>query len=347
MSERAAAACTIRDERLDELSGMVAVGTGYVMVNDGSDFAARRKIFFLDARCRVTRTVSYPSRPRDTEDMARSADGTLWIGDIGDNSGSRDTIALWKLTPGAKRPVLYRLAYPDGAHDAEALLVTADNTPVVVTKSGGAAGIYRPASALSRESTTPLEKAGEVTVPLTTTRNPFSFLGRAVITGGATSPDGRHVVLRTYADAFEFDVAGGDVIGALTSGTPRQIPLPDEPQGESVTYSSDGRSLLTVSESSDAPVIQRYPLPDRPAAEAPSTTSSVPPSGSPSGASSTPPSAEAGTNARAASAATEDEPPFAYITVFAVGIAAAALAAVVLVLVRRSRRRPGRSDPTR
>ncbi|WP_308120973.1 hypothetical protein [Paractinoplanes bogorensis] len=340
MSERAAAAtvCTIRDERLDELSGMVAAGTGYVVVNDGSDFAARRKIFFLDARCKVTRTLSYPSRPRDTEDMARGADGTLWIGDIGDNSGSRDTIAVWKLAPGAKRPVLHRMAYPDGAHDAEALLVTADGTPIVVTKDGGTAGIYRPKSALTRDSTTPLEKAGEVTLPMTTTSNPFSFLGRAVITGAATSPDGRHVVLRTYADAFEFDVTDNDVIGALTSGKPRQIPLPDEPQGESVTYSADGRSLLTVSERSDAgtdPVIQRYPLPDRPAASTPAAP--------PSPSSSAPPTDDAATpdatapDARAAAA--EDGPPVAYITAVAIGVAAMAVGGVGLVLARRARRR--------
>ena len=34
---------------------------------------------------------------------------------------------------------------------------------------------------------------------------PFSFAGRLLITGGAVSLDGRFAVLRTYADAFEFD----------------------------------------------------------------------------------------------------------------------------------------------
>lgn len=324
--------CTIRDERLDELSGLVAVGAGYVVVNDGSDFADRRRVFFLDASCKVTRTVRYPSRPRDTEDLGRAADGTLWVADIGDNSGSRTTVALWKLPPGARKPVLHRLSYPDGAHDAEAVLIPPDGPPVIVTKSGGTAGLYVPTAPLERGATTPLRRAGDVSVPLTSTSNPFSFLGRAVITGGATSPDGRHVVLRTYADAFEYEVTGGDVIRALTAGQPHQIPLPDEPQGEAVTYSTDGRSLLTVSESSGEqagarPVILRYPLPDRAAAE--QLPADTPSTDTPSTSSPTGP-------ARAAA----DTPPFNYIAVVvgAVALLGVALAAV-LVLTRRARKR--------
>ena len=114
--------CEVRDDRLSEISGMVATDDGYVMINDGADDEARRRIFFLDQRCAVVRTVSYPSRPRDTEDLAVGRDGTVWVADIGDNDRSRQTIAVWRLPPGADRPVLYRMAYPDRPHDAEALL---------------------------------------------------------------------------------------------------------------------------------------------------------------------------------------------------------------------------------
>ncbi|WP_405109464.1 hypothetical protein OG559_28600 [Micromonospora sp. NBC_01405] len=268
--------CQVRDGRLNEISGMAAVGDGFVVVNDGADEEARRRIFFLDADCAVVRTVRYPSRPRDTEDLGVGADGTVWVADVGDNDRSRRTVALWRLRPGGKRPVLYRLAYPDGPHDAEALLVAGDGRPVIVTKQGGGAGLYRPAAALRPGATVPLTRVGQVRLPSTRTSNPFSFVGRAVVTGGATAPDGRRVVLRTYADAFEFDVSGGDVVAALTTGTPRVVPLPDEPQGESVTYSRDGRSLLTVSETAGQPpgtrpTILRYALTPTPAATRPRT----------------------------------------------------------------------------
>jgi hypothetical protein len=71
--------CQVRDDRLTELSGLIATGPGYVVVNDGSDLAGHRKIFYLNARCAVVRAVSYPSRPRDTEDLGIARDGTLWV----------------------------------------------------------------------------------------------------------------------------------------------------------------------------------------------------------------------------------------------------------------------------
>ncbi|MET7750483.1 hypothetical protein [Micromonospora sp. NPDC005367] len=261
--------CAVRDSRLTELSGMVATDDGYVMINDGAENEARRRIFFLDRDCAVVRAVPYPTRPLDTEDLAVGADGTVWVADVGDNDRSRETIAVWKLAPGADRPVLHRMRYPDGPHDAEAMLVTGDGRPVVVTKFS--ANLYAPTGELRPGATVPLAKVGQVKLPASTTSNPYGLLGRSVITGAATAPDGRRVVLRTYADAFEFDVAGGDVIAALTGGTPRATPLPDEPQGESISYSPDGRALLTVSETAGQPAgtrptVLRYPL----AAPAPS-----------------------------------------------------------------------------
>jgi hypothetical protein len=263
--------CTVTDPRLDEISGLARTADGFAVVDDSSTLSNHWRVFFLDNRCAVTRAVRYPSTPRDTEDMAQARDGTLWIGDIGDNSRSRQTVALWRLAKGGRSPVLFRLAYPDGAHDAEALVLSGDGTPVIVTKDLGTALLYQPAAALRAGATVPLRKVGAFDLPSTGTSNPFSFPGRLVVTGGANAPDGSRVVLRTYADAFEFTVTGGDVVRAITTGRPRLVPLPDEPQGESIAYDRDGVSLLTVSEKATVaqPLILRYPAPvppSRPAA---------------------------------------------------------------------------------
>ncbi|SBT46371.1 esterase-like activity of phytase family protein [Micromonospora narathiwatensis] len=287
--------CQVRDSRLTEISGMAATRSGYVVVNDSADEESRRRIFFLDTDCRVVRTLRYPSRPRDTEDLALGRDGTIWIADIGDNRRSRETVAVWRLAPGGDRPVLHRLTYPDGPHDAEALLLTGDGRPLIVTKQGGAAGVYAPTRDPVPGGTVPMTRRGQVRLPGTNTSNPFGFLGRAVVTGAAAAPDGRRVVLRTYADAFEFDVPDGDVVRALTTGTPRIVPLPDEPQGESITYTPDGRFLLTVSETADQPpgtrpTITRYPTPRLPATaprSAPASASATTPHSAPASASAT------------------------------------------------------------
>ncbi|MET8045232.1 hypothetical protein ABZU25_30755 [Micromonospora sp. NPDC005215] len=249
--------CTIADERLRELSGLVATKSGYIVINDSTDIAARERIFFLDTKCKVSKEpVRYAGQgPVDTEDLALSKDGdTLWIADTGDNADAKERrtrVALWSMpVTGARQPTLHRISYPEGKpHDAEALLIGDDGKPLIITKvTSGKAEIYAPTAALRNgDEAVPMRKAGEITLPKTQTENPLNTFGRIAITSAARSPDGSRVVLRTYADAFEYDVSGGDIVGALTTGKPRVTALAD-PFGEAISYTTDGKSFLTVSD---------------------------------------------------------------------------------------------------
>lgn len=249
--------CTIEDERLIELSGLVATDDGFVVINDGSEIESRERIFFLDKDCKVTNAVRYSGGgPLDPEDLALAPDGkTLYIADIGDNPTNqqrRETVALWTMPlDGSAQPVIHRLTYPDGPHDAEALLFKSDGTPIIVTKEPGKSALYAPTGPLvpdTREGV-PMEKLGEVRIPNTnTSHEALGAVARKLVTGGATAPDGSRVVLRTYTDAFEWDVPNGDVVAALTSGTPRVTALPGEPWGEAISYTPDGTRFVTVSE---------------------------------------------------------------------------------------------------
>ncbi|MGN9914147.1 hypothetical protein ACTMTJ_42135 [Phytohabitans sp. LJ34] len=249
--------CTIQDSKLDELSGLVTTSSGYIAINDSSESSNRKRVFYLDGKCGITKNVQYTGNgPRDTEDLAVSPDAkTLWIADTGDNpeaSERRSSVALWNMPiGGGSRPVLHRVSYPGGKHfDAEALLIGANNTPIIITKTAGKAELYSPSAALKANNDTPvpLKKVGEVTLPKTETNNPFGAVGRLTVTGAARSPDGSRVVLRTYADAFEYDVAGGDVVKALTTGEPRATALDSDQFGEAITYSADGKTFVTVSD---------------------------------------------------------------------------------------------------
>ncbi|MFR9775044.1 hypothetical protein ACL02O_03175 [Micromonospora sp. MS34] len=250
--------CTVEDKRLRELSGLVATSTGYVVIDDGSKDDSHKKVFYLNSKCAIAKEpVSYTEQgPYDTEDLALGPDKqTLWIADIGDNATSktrRERVAVWTMPlSGKKRPVLHRLSYPEQKpHDAEALLVGDDNLPLVITKDpSGKAEIFKPTAELKSGDTppVPMEKVGEVTVPKTNTDNKLGAPGRMTITGAARSPDGSKVVLRTYADAFEYDVANGDIVGALTKGTPKVTPLADV-FGEAISYTADGKTFVTVSD---------------------------------------------------------------------------------------------------
>ncbi|WP_189336408.1 hypothetical protein [Actinoplanes ianthinogenes] len=253
--------CKVKDPLLDEVSGLVATKSGgFIAVDDSTTDESKKKVFFLGSDCAIKGDPrSFPSNPLDTEDMIVSPkDGTVWIADTGDNAilkgdDPRPHVALWSMAAnGKKAPVIHRVSYPDGdKHDAEALLMAPDGTPYLVTKEvSGPAFIYKPSGPLKADNKTPvpLTRVGEVAVPATETKsNAFAKTFNRVITGGAVNADGSKVVLRTYTDAFEWDVKGGDIVGAL-KGKPRTTGLPDEPFGEAIAYSADGKSFFTVSD---------------------------------------------------------------------------------------------------
>jgi hypothetical protein len=253
--------CTLDDPRLAEVSGLVEGPEGLQVVNDSGNPST---VFRLDDDCAVVGLRAVPIDGRDVEDLAQRPDGTLWIADIGDNGRRRDSVAILRLgcgRPPAPQPrsaacgnggeVVTRLAYPDGAHDAESLLVPADGRPVIVTKDlGGRSGIYVADEPLGEDpalTPRPLRRAGEVVVP----GEALTSLGAGSYTGGAISADGRVVALRTYTDAWLWAAPRGtataeDVVAAV-QGPPVRVPLPGEVQGEAVAFTPDG-SLLSAGE---------------------------------------------------------------------------------------------------
>ena len=185
--------CTVDDSRLAELSGLAVVGDGLWAMADGG---RRVELHRLDPdTCAIVESRTAKVDPYDAEDLAVGPDGSLWVGDIGDNEQRRGTVALIVVPPKGE-PVLHRLTYPDGPHDAEALLVDARGVPTVVTKSVGVAGIYQPEGPLHGADPTPLVHVGDLALPRSTTvGGPIGGFGSRTVTGGAVSADGRVVAL--------------------------------------------------------------------------------------------------------------------------------------------------------
>ena len=253
-----AARCQINDPRLPELSGLVAVDDQFLAMNDGGDQVS---VFLLDAACHVADVHTAAVDPYDPEDLAVAADGTVWLSDTGDNDAIRSTVALIALRPDGSTSI-YRLTYPDGPHDAEALLLAPDGTPYLVTKEIlGASGVYRPGTALVDGGTVALAKVAGVNLTFTgTAGGPVGQVGQVLVTGGAVARDGSALALRTYTDAYVWPLAGSDVPAALAAA-PTRIPLPDSPQGEAISFSADNHSLVVASEKlpSDLTVVPLAP----------------------------------------------------------------------------------------
>nr|WP_243850973.1 hypothetical protein [Modestobacter marinus] len=245
--------CEVTDPRLPELSGLAGAGDTMLAMNDGGD---RVEVLLLDGACAVGEVRSAEVDPYDPEDLALAVDGTLWVADIGDNAQSRETVALIGLRPDGTT-VLTRLTYPDGAHDAEALLLAPDGTPYLVTKEVlGASSVYRPDAPLADGATVPMSQVATLGFTLTgTPGGPVGRAGQLMVTGGAVSTDGSRIALRTYTDAYVWPLSGSDVAGAL-AGSPVRVPLPEAPQGEAITFAANDRDLLVAGEGLPAVVTQ-------------------------------------------------------------------------------------------
>ncbi|MGY1738162.1 hypothetical protein [Geodermatophilus sp. SYSU D00684] len=310
--------CQVTDPRLAELSGLVDVGDRVLAMVDGGDQVT---VYVLDGACQVVDVTTAPVDPYDPEDLGVGPDGTVWLADTGDNTAVRTTVALVALRPDGGT-ALYRLTYPDGPHDAEALLLAPDGTPYVVTKEVlGASHVYRPAAPLADGGTVALADVGTVVFTLTgTPGGPVGRAGQLMVTGGAVARDGSRIALRTYTDAYVWPLTGADVPGAL-AGEPVRIALPEAPQGEAVSFTADGSALLVAGEGVPGDVTS-VPVPAGSAPSAPAGADPADPS----------PSALLGGDSAGLSPVTG-------------GVAAAVVATVLVWLGGRLRRRRSGGPP--
>ena len=255
----------IGDPRVLEASGLAASQrhAGVLWTHNDSGDAAR--LFAIGRDGRVLATLRFAGvQARDWEAMAVGRDDrgepALFAGDIGDNLGVWPSVTVYRVAEPARlrdataRAERYRLRYPDGPRDAEALLVDPRaNRLYVASKDEAGGSLYQAPAELRGDRVNLLRRVGRVP---------------ASVTDGAYSPDGRLLVLRDYRAAYVYAASGGRLA---------TVPLPLQQQGESIAFSADGGSLLAGSEGAGSEV-WRVPLPE---AATPAVTTTRPPPAAP------------------------------------------------------------------
>ena len=263
---------TIKDKSIAESSGLVASRTtpgAYWTNNDSGDGPF---IYAFDTRGDSFGTFRVTgAQARDWEDIAagpgpQANKSYLYIGDIGDNDGVRSEVVVYRVAepvvsastrkftknrPGSTEPAdAIRLKYPDGKHDAEALLVhpRTGNIYIVTKILMANPGVYEAAAPFTAGQAITMRRVGETRVP--------SLFG-GVITGGSISPDGRRVALCDYFQGYELVLPAGhsnfdDIWKQKMTG----FDLGKRKQGESIAYRLDGKALLATSEGKQSPLIQ-------------------------------------------------------------------------------------------
>ena len=263
---------TIKDKSIAESSGLVASRTtpgAYWTNNDSGDGPF---IYAFDTRGDSFGTFRVTgAQARDWEDIAagpgpQANKSYLYIGDIGDNDGVRSEVVVYRVAepvvsastrkftknrPGSTEPAdAIRLKYPDGKHDAEALLVHPRTGDIyIVTKVLLAnPGVYEAVAPFTPGQSITMRKVGEPRVP--------SLFGGA-ITGGSISPDGKRVALCDYFQGYELVLpAGTSNFDEIWKQKMIGFDLGKRKQGESITYRLDGKAFLATSEGKQSPLIQ-------------------------------------------------------------------------------------------
>lgn len=235
---------TISDRRVVESSGLAKSGRHegiWWTMNDSGDSA---RIFAVNTDGEVEAVITFGAEVRDLEAIAVGEDGTIYVGDIGDNTAGgavRDFISVYRI---AEPEVLesrrlpyrrYDFAYPDGPRDAETMLLHPRSGRfyfVSKTKTGPAAFYAAPAD------------------PSTVGVNDLKRIAAAPagITDGTFLPDASRVVLRSYVDIAAFSwTAKPKLQGRAT------VPLA---LGESVAVGPTNTSVVVGSEGRNSVVYQ-------------------------------------------------------------------------------------------
>ena len=230
---------TISDSRIHESSGLAPSDRHPGYLYTLNDLGNTPQVFLLapDGSTAAVLTLEGAENV-DWEDLS-VADGRVYVGDIGGGTTERSSIDVLvfdepeELADASPSWSKIQLSYPDGAHNAEAMLVhPGDDRIYVVTKSPQDAGIYAaPKDPGSGDNE--LERVADAP---------------PVVTGGDFAPTGEMFALRNEKKAFLFPYLGHH---------PRVIDLPDSPQGESLAWVGD---TLRVGSEGVGSTIETVPL---------------------------------------------------------------------------------------
>ncbi|WP_244900455.1 hypothetical protein [Streptomyces nanshensis] len=229
----------IKDPRITESSGLAASRRhkGVYWTHNDSDDGPY--VYAVDSRTgRTVATVTLRGiDPRDVEAISIGPGGQIYVGDIGDNlGGGWSEVWIYRFTEPERlrdvtvTPTRYTVRYADGPRDAESLMVHPKTGRVYIASKSQErkGGIYAGPERLSPSGV-----------------NVFRRIARTEIwaTDGAFSPDGTRLVLRGYFGGGMYRWRDGK---PEALDTPVSVPMAG--QGESVTFTPDGRTLMCGSE---------------------------------------------------------------------------------------------------
>ncbi len=232
---------------LDEASGIAdsKINPGYLWVQQ--DGGTPNEIALLSHDGTFLKKISIKTAVnKDWEDMVLASGpvaGTnyIYLADVGDNDQLSDQHAVYRFAePAAAADEVstcdkISFEYPDGAHDADAMLVDNSTKDIyIITKKEASSRVYK----LSYPQS--INSINEATLSATL---PFSN-----VTSAAFSPDGKEILIKTYEKIYYWKKEKDETIAQLLAKTPVNLSYQLEPQGEAICFKNDNSGFFTLSE---------------------------------------------------------------------------------------------------
>lgn len=237
-----------------ELSGLAASHTLADVLWTHADSGGTADVYTIDTTGGALGSLHLAGvTPVDWEDIAVGtcdAGSCILVADIGDNDMNRAGISIYEIDEPTARPsgaadVPWRkidISYPDGAHNAEALIVDPrDGARYLITKLAGPAALYA------------IPRTGGAATKLATIGFPAGDL-RVTAADMFVDDCSAHILVRTRDRLWELRGPKDATVVELAAATAVAMPVAAEPQGEAVAFAADGSAYFTTSEGANPPL---------------------------------------------------------------------------------------------
>ena len=237
----------IEPGKVDEASGIAdsKLNTGYLWVEeDSGNLPAitlisntgvyRKSIFIKGATNRDWEDMMLGPGPQENVNY-------IYLADVGDNSEANSNYFIYRFPePSITTDSVFvwdkiTFKYPDGSHDAEAIIMDNISKDIyIITKRDARSGIYK--------LPYPQNTTGIITATFVTE---LTFTGT---TSAASSVNGSEIVIKTYTGIYYWKRQAGETIEAVLSKPSISLGYVVEPQGESICFKNDNSGFFTLSE---------------------------------------------------------------------------------------------------
>ncbi len=238
---------------IGEASGLAASIANKGAMWTHNDSGGQPRLFLISETAELQAIVTLEGvENRDWEDIVVGAGpkadkSYLYISETGDNNAVYQTKYIYRieepiLDTSGETPVLLSISeviqipiqYPDGKRDAETLFIDRDTKDLyIISKRETNVNVYVARHPQMTDQVNTLTKLGSI---------PFFN-----VVAGDISID-NEILLKTYDQVYYWKIEEEQDIYTTLSQPPVALPYKPEPQGESITWKTDGEGFYTLSE---------------------------------------------------------------------------------------------------